>query len=106
MNHSYNDNVAALYGIPCAVILHGMVSARDGLSMDNSNIHNGRVWMKCSIEKLRTIYPYMSRSAITKALNTLVRDGLLLRSNFNESKMDRTPWYSVTETGYKLSNAQ
>lgn len=97
MNHSFNIDIAAEYGIPCAVLLEHIWFWISKNTADGRHFHDGTYWTYSSVKAFSKLFPYMSKDQIRRALEKLVAEGLLITGNFNEEAYDRTLWYALTE---------
>ena len=56
----------------------------------------GRLWTYQSIRDLQEKhFPFWSVATIYRAIQSLVKKGLIVTGNFNSKKYDRTVWYSI-----------
>lgn len=88
---------AIKYGILEAVILYWLkVCTKEADSEgDESFIHDGRYFFRCSIKELKDRFGEASESQIRHALKHLVEKRAIVEGNYNESKYDHTKWYAV-----------
>lgn len=56
---------------------------------------NGKSWIYNSYKSWQEQLPFFSESTIKRTIKNLFDMGILLKSNFNQSKFDRTNWYSI-----------
>ena len=54
-----------------------------------------RPWVYNSYEAWGEQFSFWSQRTIRRVINSLEKQGIILSSNFNESKTDRTKWYSL-----------
>lgn len=52
-------------------------------------------WVYNSYEEWGEQFSFWSQRTIRRVINSLEKQGIILSSNFNESKTDRTKWYSL-----------
>lgn len=69
------------------------------------NLHDGYFWTYNSTKAFTVMFPYATGKQITRALNHLRDEGLLLTGNYNKQPYDRTLWYTLSEEGQRLTNA-
>lgn len=55
----------------------------------------GRSWIYNTYKSWQEQLPFWSEDTIRRTLNRLVDMGAVIRSNFNQTKFDRTYWYSI-----------
>ena len=96
MNHSFNTEIAKLYGIEEAILLENIYfwCKRE---KSNKKIINGKPWTYNSVKAFNEIFDYMTPSKISRALKNLEEKGLIETGCFNKNTYDRTKWYCVTE---------
>lgn len=72
------------------------------------NYHEGRYWTYNTLDAFHSIFPGWSRDTIRGIIRKCQKNGLLIVSNFNKKKYDRTCWYSLSDLALeyypKLSN--
>jgi len=72
------------------------------------NFYDGRYWTYNTLDTFHSIFPGWSRDTIRGIIRKCVKNGLLIVSNFNKKKYDRTCWYSLSDLAIqyypKLSN--
>lgn len=91
-DHTFNPFIAKKYGINTAVLLEQLYF----LILSDKHIHDDLCWTYNTLDSLGDIFPYWSRHQLERAINNAVKDGLLVKGNYNQSKYDRTLWYALT----------
>jgi hypothetical protein len=87
-----NKELAKEIGLTQSVILMHLAH----LISISENERDGKYWTYQSLSNLRDEYfPYWSKPTIGRAITDLVERDLLIVSNYNRSKIDRTPWYTL-----------
>jgi hypothetical protein len=61
------------------------------------NFHDGRTWMYNSHKTFAKLFPYLSENQIQRAFANLVKQGVILKGNYNKMPYDRTTWYTVAD---------
>lgn len=63
----------------------------------NCKPHNseGRAWIYNSYKSWQEQLPFFSESTIKRTMKNLIDMGIILKTNFNQSKFDKTSWYSI-----------
>jgi DNA-binding PadR family transcriptional regulator len=98
--HVFSVYMASKYGIEAAILLHDLTFWVRHNAKNGKNFHDGKYWTYNSIKAFRELYPYMTESAIRRALKMLEEEGLIEVGNYNKSAYDRTKWYAVTEKAF------
>lgn len=99
MVHMFDVDVAAEYGINCAVILQNLYYWIEQNRANERNFYDGHYWTYNSARAFAELFPYLSPRQITTALDKLKENGLIITGNYNKSAYDRTMWYALTEKG-------
>lgn len=94
--HSFNENVAAQYGIAEAVLIDHFQYWIKLNKRNERHDHEGRTWTYATAKSLSEWFPYLSEKQIWLAISKLVDAGVLIKGNFNRTKYDRTTWYAFT----------
>jgi len=94
--HSFNENIAAQYGIAEAVLIDHFQYWIKLNKRNERHEHDGRTWTYATAKSLSEWFPYLSEKQIWLAINKLVDAGVLIKGNFNRTKYDRTTWYAFT----------
>ena len=95
MRYYFDNEIAKKHGLECAVLLNFIKICC--LRNEELKIYyfKNKYWTRLSIEKIKNEFPYMSNYVIIQSLNTLEKNNYILVDNFNDTKMDRTKWYSI-----------
>lgn len=102
MEHHFNIHIAELLGIEEAIIIHNIHFWVLKNATNGRHFYDGRYWTYNSCKSFRELFPYMSDKKIYRTLKKLVQQDILIKSAYNELKMDRTAWYSFTYSGILL----
>jgi hypothetical protein len=84
-------SLAVKVGLTEAVMLQKM---QFWLSSSNE-VKEGKKWIYCSYKDWQKEVPFWSESTIKRAFKSLEETGILVTANWNESKLDKTKWYSI-----------
>ncbi len=94
--HSFDIELARdLGGIELAVLVHHINFWIKFNERAGKNLYEGRYWMYQTIEEMSHHFPYWSEKQIRSYLLKLVEKGIIIKGNFNKSKMDQTCWYTI-----------
>ena len=102
MEHSFNVDIAKEYGVYEAIVLRHFQFWIQHNKANETNFYAGRYWTYNSRKAMSEIFPYFSEDQLKRIINKLIADGLLIKGNFNENKMDRRLWYALTDKGLEL----
>jgi hypothetical protein len=96
-NHSFDIKLATELGSVDLAILIGHFSYWiDFNQRAGKNLHDERYWMYQTLQDLLNHFPYWSERHLRHLIATLVKKDILIRGNYNKSKMDKTCWYSLS----------
>jgi len=84
--------LACVVGLNEAIVLQQM---HLWLKSDKSHKHNGKNWICSTYEDLQKKFPFWSLSTIKRIIRKLEKNQILISNNFNQSKTDRTKWYTI-----------
>lgn len=95
--HHFNTNIASMYGVVEAILINNFQFWLAKNEADGTNFYDGRYWTYNSRKALSDLFPYLTYDQIRRALEKLVKRGVLLTGNYNKVTTDRTLWYSFTD---------
>ena len=96
MVHFFDADIAKKYGVNAAVLACFLWDCIEQKSTESPQLHEGKVWVRCSVQMMTGFFLFLSYDEIRYALKRLVK------GQFNESRFDRTNWYAFTEFGQFL----
>ena len=102
MVHTFDVEIAKLYGMPAAVILSNLEYWIEKNKANNKHFYDGYTWTYNSRKAFEAIFPYMTSRQIQYATDKLIEEGLIITGNYNDSAYDRTLWYAITKKGYSI----
>lgn len=97
MEHSFNIDLASLYGVEEAVIIQNMFFWIRHNVANRKNYYDNRYWTYNTIEALTELFPYMNESKIYRCMKKLSEVGFILKGNYNDKPFDRTCWYAFSD---------
>lgn len=102
MINSFNTNVATKFGINVALFIQHLAQWTFKNLPNKRNINDGYCWSYDSLQALKKIFPYWTKSQIETAINNAEEAGLLKKGNYNTHKYDRTCWYALSYMAYEF----
>lgn len=87
--------LAEIIGLNEAIILQQIHYWLNINKKTNKNFRDGFYWTYNSYEEWQKQFPFWSIRTITRIFSSLEKDGLLISSNYNKLKIDRTKWYRI-----------
>lgn len=98
-----NKTVAKEYGINISIILNNFAFWDSINKANKSDYHlrDGRYWIYYSHKSLAEHLEILTERQVQVAITKMLDEGLIKLStvNYNQSKFDKTAWYSLTEKG-------
>lgn len=95
VSFSFNANVACKLGVNQAIFIQQLIAELYGFNNGNSEIIDGRNWIRYSAKGFCDLFPFWSTSQIRTIIIKLSQLGILIIDTHNEEYLDRTKWYSV-----------
>ena len=95
----FDLDIAQKYGVNAAVLACFLWDCIEEQSTQSPRLHEGKIWVRCSVQMMTGFFPFLSYDEIRYALKQLIRGRVLTKGRFNESRFDRTNWYAFTEFG-------
>jgi len=98
----FSAEIARRYGVVAAVLAEYIWREVKQNKYHKKHAYEGRVWMRSSKLMFTAAMPYLSKSVVNRGLQKLIKHGVIIKREFNQSRFDRTSWYSFTAFGEKL----
>jgi hypothetical protein len=107
MTYSFSVEHAKKYGQEEAVLLQNFIFWIRQNKANMTNQRDGRTWTYNSIPAFAKLFPFWTEKQIRRILDSLIRQKVLLRGDYNRLTYDKTSWYSlVDESLLELSEPQ
>ena len=95
--HSFDVDSACEYGLEEAIVIQSFQFWINKNVVENNNFNDGRFWTYNTVESLTKFFPYMTSRAIRYAISSLVKNGVLIKGNYNKMAYDQTKWYAFDD---------
>lgn len=104
----FKAGIAVRFGINAAVIAQFLwESITDEYYDETVHEKDGQYWCRCSMLMMTGVFPFLSRNMVKNAIDLLIKKRVIVRENFNDSKFDKTSWYTFTDYGaYIMSDSE
>ena len=102
MEHSFNVELASIYGIEEAILIQNLFFWINKNVANNKNFNEERYWTYNSTKAFSELFPYLNESKISRILKKLQDNDIIIKGNFNKEKFDRTAWYAFTDNGISI----
>jgi len=95
----FDKRVASEFGIPEAVVINSFQKLISYNKSQGKNYHKGRTWTFNSYEEWveDKYFSCFSKEQMRRTLDSLIKQNVLLKDNFNKMKNDKTNWYAFVE---------
>lgn len=97
MNHSFNTEVAELYGVEEAIIIENIYFWILKNKANDKHFHDECYWTYNSARAFTELFPYWTERQLERILKNAESKGAIKTGVYNKIKYDRTKWYSVTD---------
>lgn len=97
MIHSFDTEHARLYGIEEAILIHNFQYWIAHKRANRMHFYDGRTWTYNSVQAFAELFPYMTYATVRRALESLVKHGVLLAGYPDKQGVDRTKWYAFAD---------
>ena len=99
----FRKNVAVQFGIiPAVIAEHLWYLYLNEAYGDEKRLHQGAYWVRCSQITLMYEFPFLSRHMVQDALAVLQKGKMIRKGCYNESRFDKTSWWTFTEYGVTM----
>jgi hypothetical protein len=89
---------AVKYGVEEAIILYHFRYWINVNKINNKHNYEGRHWCYNSFKSLLELFPFFkNESKCCRLIQNLMKDGVLVKGNFNKKGYDRTVWYTLND---------
>lgn len=95
--YTFNAGHAKKYGVNEAIMLCCFIFWISKNEANGKHFHDGRTWTYNSVAAFEKLFPFWTKKQIRGVLDSLERQGVIMKGNYNEQKYDRTSWYGFTD---------
>lgn len=94
---SFDIQNAIDYGIDEAVMIQNFVFWLRKNLANKKHQHDGRTWTYNTQEAFTFLFPFWNKKQVWRILNSLVKQGVIIKGNYNHHAYDRTSWYAFQD---------
>lgn len=92
---AFDERTAVRYGLDEAVMIQSFTFWLKKNAANGTNYFEGHWWTFNSHEALAQLFPFWTQKQIRRIIASLVRQGALVKGDFNPNRFDRTCWYRL-----------
>ena len=86
------------FGYMEAVLLFHFMFWIDFNRKKKQHFHDDKYWTYSSISTLhKSYFPFFSEGQIRRAIDSLFKQNIIIKGNYNKLKYDKTTWYALTD---------
>lgn len=97
MEYSFNINHAKKYGVNEAIIIKNFQFWITKNKASGIHNHDGRTWTYNTLEAFTELFPFWSERQIRTVIQSLIKQEVIIKGNYNKVGYDRTTWYAFSE---------
>jgi len=109
MTHNFNIHHAKQYGLSEAIFLQNLIFWIRQNAANGRHLHEVdnalypkyeaelRYWTYNSVAAYAELFPYFSAKQVRNVIDSLLKQGVILKGNYSENKYDRTNWYALAD---------
>lgn len=103
MEYSFNIQEAQKYGVEEAIMLKNFKFWIHHNKANNTHQFDGRTWTYNSSKAFSIIFPFWTEKQITRILDSLQKQNIIMTGNYNKMALDRTKWYAFVDENLMLA---
>lgn len=97
MKYMFDVELAKKYGLEEAIFLENLIFWVIRNRANQTNYFDGRTWTYNSVRAFNVLFPFWTTKQIRRVLDSLLKQGVIVKGNYNQNPYDRTLWYALDE---------
>ena len=97
MRYMFNIALAKKYGLDEAVFLENLIFWVIRNRANGKNFFDGRTWTYNSVRAFKELFSFWSTQQLRRVLDSLLKQGVIVKGNYNKNPYDRTLWYALAD---------
>lgn len=102
-NQTFNIDIANQIGLKESILVQHINYWCKRNTQQKKNYRDGYYWMYNTLDSFLNYFKFMSKNTLIRCLNKLCKEGIIIKSNYNKRKYDRTNWYRINYDYFKTS---
>lgn len=103
MTHSFDIDHALKYGVNESIMISNFQFWIQKNKANGTHLHDGRIWTYNSVNAFKEIFPYWNNGQIRRCLESLVKQEVLVKGDYNKNRYERTLWYAFNDESIFLN---
>lgn len=95
-----NPRIAVDFSVNTAIFVQKIAEWTFVNLANNINLHDGYCWSYNTLEAYEKIFPWWTKRQLETVIANAVKDGLIIKGNYNHHKYDRTIWYALSSKAF------
>ena len=97
MKYMFDVELAKKYGLEEAIFLENLIFWVIRNRANQINYFDGRTWTYNSVRAFNVLFPFWTTKQMRRVLDSLLKQGVIVKGNYNKNPYDRTLWYALAE---------
>jgi hypothetical protein len=99
----FDPDVACIVGVEEAIMYNNIKFWCDRNEKKKSvmHFHQNKYWTFNSMTKFCETFPFWSHDQIKRIVRNLIKEGFIIKGQFNRFRYDKTSWYTYTDIALK-----
>lgn len=103
MTHSFDIDHALKYGVNESIMISNFQFWIHKNKANGTHLHDGKTWTYNSVNAFKEIFPYWNNGQIRRCLESLVKQEVLVKGDYNKNRYERTLWYAFNDESIFLN---
>lgn len=97
MEFIINSKEAMKYGVDEALMINNFRYWIAKNKVNEKHFYDGRYWICNSHKELSELMPFWTEKQIRRILDSLIKQNVIMKGNYNRMFYDRTSWYAFVD---------
>ena len=97
MKYMFDVELAKKYGLEEAIFLENLIFWVFRNRANGKNFFDGRTWTYNSVRAFKELFSFWSTKQLRRVLDSLLKQGVIVKGNYNQNPYDRTLWYALAD---------
>ena len=106
LSHAFDTGYAMEYGVEEAIMIRNFQFFITANANRGHNFYEERFWTYDRLDDFVAHFPYWTKKIVRRILKSLVKQGVIIKGEFNENWSDRTQWFAFREQSLFIKNVK